>query len=64
METIQQFKELLYKPMSRGEFLKYAGVIILSTIGIVNILKNVISYDKESSTYGHANYEGRKGGLI
>ena len=62
----EQFRKLLSKPMTRTEFLKYLGVMVLSLIGISHIL-NSLNLDKHSSLtsgYGSTNYGGEKGGII
>ena len=61
-----QFKSLLYKPMTRTEFLKYLGVMVLSLIGISHILNslNLDNHNSVTSGYGSTNYGGEKGGII
>jgi pullulanase/glycogen debranching enzyme len=62
MEQIaDQFKELMYKPMSRRDFLKYLGITFLTLIGVFNILKTLFNYENNSNSYGYSNYQGKKG---
>lgn len=64
MVQIDQLQELLEKDMSRGEFLRYVGIAILSVIGVANMANNINkaivvhknSGSKQSAGYGMSAY--------
>ncbi len=41
MPNLDQIQEVLEKDMTRGEFLRYVGIAMLSIIGVSSIAQNV-----------------------
>lgn len=54
-----QMKDLLGKEMDRKDFLKYAGGIILTIVGVTGLLRVLLGSSQESS---HNDAQRRSGG--
>ncbi len=69
MSTVKErVDEILHKPMSRQQFLKNVGLLLLAAVGITNIINTfegkhggkVSSTDGGSPAYGASVYAGGK----
>ncbi len=58
-----KFQDILTREMSRKEFLKYVGVVILSVIGVNALLKSLNPVVDDVSAYGGGSFGSKKGGL-
>jgi len=69
MSTIKErVEEILSRPMSRQQFLKQVGLLVLAVVGITNIINTFDKHTGKSSTsvgdgapaYGASVYAGNK----
>lgn len=62
--NLSKFKKILYRPMTRREFLGYIGVMLLSIIGLAGVLKNLGELDHKIPFYSNGSYGGKKKGGV
>ncbi len=59
MASLEKVHDLLQQEVSRKEFLRYAGVAVLSIIGVTGMLQNIRAVQpqqKQGSGYGMSSY--------
>ncbi len=69
MNTLKQrFEHILSKPMTRQQFLKHIGLLVLGVVGVTNLLRTFEGNKNQASVsaqaYGSAAYGGDKKSLV